>query len=236
MLSPDSGNVMDHMVEPLFDFTSIVLADIVLSGDNALIIGIAASSLSPELRKKAIIYGMAAAAILRIVFAVFATYLLGVPGLLFLGGVLLLWVCWRLYREIRLGVIEQAVVSEVRAEEGGYRGPPRRSLKSALISITIADVSMSIDNVLAVAAIARENVTLLVFGLALAIAMMGFCATIIVKLLSRYHWISWAGLIILVYVSSRMIWEGSDEMIEILGQTVFSAHNAGLMWMLSAVG
>jgi YjbE family integral membrane protein len=195
----------------LADLVQIILADIVLSGDNALIIGMAASSLSPELRKKAIIFGMAAAAGFRIVFAVFATYLLNVPGLLFVGGLLLLWVCWRLFDEIREQVAGRAAHAQAEAADGGYAGPPKRTLTQALTSILIADVSMSIDNVLAVAAIARHNTLLLVFGLALAIALMGFCATIIVKLLTRYPVISWLGLVVLIYVAGRMLFEGWPE-------------------------
>ena len=205
------------MMQNVLDFMSIVIADIVLSGDNALIIGMAAASLSPELRKKAIFFGMAMAAFLRIVFAVFATYLLEIKGLLFIGGLLLLWVSWRLYREIREGIPEHAAEAVEDAQEGGYRGPPRRTLGSALVSITIADVSMSIDNVLAVAAIARDNTSLLVFGLVLAILLMAFCAAIIVKLLTRYPWISWLGLIILIYVSCRMLWEGWPEVAVLAG-------------------
>ncbi len=205
------------MLEPFFDFASIVLADIVLSGDNALIIGMAASSLSPELRKKAIMYGMVVAAVLRIIFAVFATYLLDVPGLLFLGGLLLCWVCWRLYCEIRAGAAEHAAEAQDEAEEGGYTGPPRRTLTQALISITIADVSMSIDNVLAVAAIARDDTLLLVFGLGLAILLMAFCAAIIVKVLTKYPWISWLGLIVLIYVSGRMLYEGWPQVAALTG-------------------
>lgn len=201
----------------IFDFISIVLADIVLSGDNALIIGMAASSLSPELRKKAIAYGMAVAAILRIVFAIFATYLLEIKGLLFIGGLLLLWVSWRLFREIMENRARAIAEAQAEVEEGGYQGPPRRTLTSALISITIADISMSIDNVLAVAAIARDNTTLLVFGLALAIALMGFFATIIARLLTKYPWISWAGLAVLIYVSLRMLWEGWPEVAVLTG-------------------
>jgi YjbE family integral membrane protein len=201
----------------LFDFASIILSDIVLSGDNALIIGMAAASLSPELRHRAIVYGMAVAAILRIIFAVFATYLLAIKGLLFLGGLLLLWVSWRLYGEIKENQARMASAAQDEAEEGGYQGPPRRTLVSALISITIADVSMSIDNVLAVAAIARDNTTMLVSGLVLAIALMGFCASVIVKLLTRFPWISWAGLVILVYVSLRMLVDGWPDVAVLLG-------------------
>ena len=201
----------------LADLFQIIIADIVLSGDNALIIGMAASSLSPELRKKAIFYGMAAAAGLRIVFAIFATYLLAVPGLLFVGGLLLLWVCWRLFGEIREQVAGRAARAQAEAATGGYAGPPRRTLRQALTSILIADVSMSIDNVLAVAAIARHNTMLLVFGLALAIALMGFCATIIVKLLTRYPAISWLGLAVLLYVAGRMLVEGWPEVTRLTG-------------------
>lgn len=205
------------MLELARDFFFIVIADIVLSGDNALIIGMAAAGLSPELRKRAIVYGMAVAAGLRIVFAIFATYLLAVPGLKFAGGLLLVWVCWRLYCEIREGTARHAEAAEEELEEGGYRGPPRRTMKQALISITIADVSMSLDNVLAVAIIAKENVFLLVFGLALAIALMGFFASLIVRLLSRYPWISWAGLAVLIYVAGGMMWEGWPETAVLIG-------------------
>ncbi len=195
-------------ITTISNFFQIVVADIVLSADNALIIGMAASGLSPELRRKAILFGMAAAAGLRIIFAIFATYLLAVPGLLFVGGLLLVWVCWRLFVEIREQVPGRATEAQTAADEGGYRGPPRRTVGQALLSITIADVSMSIDNVLAVAAIARDNTALLVFGLALAIALMGFCATIIVRLLTRFPMISWLGLLVLVYVAGRMLFDG----------------------------
>ncbi|MGI9371470.1 MAG: YjbE family putative metal transport protein [Hyphomicrobiales bacterium] len=198
------------MIEQLFDLGSIIIADIVLSGDNALIIGMAAASLAPELRKRAIIYGMIMAAGLRIVFAVIATKLLAVPGLLLIGALLLFWVCWRLYREIKDRLDEDAAEALETAEdpEAGYTGKPRRTLKQALISITIADVSMSLDNVLAVAAIADGNEKMLVFGLALAILLMAFAATIIMKLLTRYPWISWLGLAVLIYVAVEMFYRG----------------------------
>ena len=198
------------MWELFFDFGSIVIADIVLSGDNALIIGMAAASLAPELRKKAILYGMVVAALLRIVFAVIATNLLGIPGLLFVGALLLFWVCWRLYSEIQDQVDEQASEALESAEDPsqGYTGKPRRTLKQALVSITIADVSMSLDNVLAVAAIADGNTNMLVFGLGLAILLMAFAATLIMKLLTKYPWISWLGLFVLLYVAGEMLYRG----------------------------
>lgn len=198
------------MLEHIVDLGSIIIADIVLSGDNALIIGMAAAGLAPELRKKAILYGMVVAAVLRVVFAVIATKLLGIPGLLLVGALLLYWVCWTLYREIRAHTDEKALHELEVAEdsEEGYTGKPRRTLKQALISITIADVSMSLDNVLAVAAIADGDTNKLIFGLALAILLMAFAATLIMKLLTRYPWISWLGLVVLIYVATEMLYRG----------------------------
>ncbi len=198
------------MLEHIVDLGSIIIADIVLSGDNALIIGMAAAGLAPELRKKAILYGMVVAAVLRVVFAVIATKLLGIPGLLLVGALLLYWVCWTLYKEIRAHTDEKALHELEAAEdpEEGYTGKPRRTLKQALISITIADVSMSLDNVLAVAAIADGDTNKLIFGLALAILLMAFAATLIMKLLTRYPWISWLGLVVLIYVATEMLYRG----------------------------
>lgn len=198
------------MMETVLDFSQIIIADLILSGDNALIIGMAAAGLSPELRNKAILYGMVIAALLRIIFAVVATKLLGIPGLLFIGALLLFWVCWRLYTEIRAGIDEQAehALEDASNPKAGYTGPPRRTMAQALISITIADVSMSLDNVLAVAAIADGDTTMLVFGLGLAILLMAFAATIIMRLLARYPWISWLGLLVLIYVAGEMMFRG----------------------------
>ena len=198
------------MMDQALDIGKIIIADLILSGDNALIIGMAAAGLAPELRKKAILFGMIIAAVLRVVFAVVATSLLDVPGLLFIGARLLFYVCWRLYCEIRAHEPEQAEHALEMAEnpEAGYTGAPRRTLFSALVSITIADVSMSLDNVLAVAAIADGDKGMLVFGLGLAIVMMAFAATMIMKLLATYPWISWLGLIVLVYVAGEMMYRG----------------------------
>ena len=198
------------MMDVALDFGKIIIADLILSGDNALIIGMAAAGLAPELRKKAILYGMIIAAVLRIVFAVVATKLLGIPGILFIGGLLLFWVCWRLFVEIREGTDAHAVeaLDDANEPEAGYTEPPRRTMASALISITIADVSISLDNVLAVAAIADGDTAMLVFGLGLAIVLMAFAATLIMKLLTTYPWISWVGLIVLVYVAVEMFYRG----------------------------
>lgn len=198
------------MIDQLLGFGQIIMADLILSGDNALIIGMAAASLAPELRKKAILFGMVIAALLRIVFAVIATKLLGIPGLLFFGGLLLTWVCWRLYVEIRENIDEKAghALEEAENPEAGYTGAPRRSLGSALWSITLADFSMSLDNVLAVAAIADGDTNMLVFGLGLAIVLMAFAATLIMKLLTRFPVISWLGLAVLIYVAGEMLYRG----------------------------
>lgn len=187
----------------MFDLGKIIIADIVLSGDNALIIGMAAAGLPKDQRKKAIFFGMVIAAVLRIVFALIATKLLDVPGLLFIGALLLFWVCWSLYKEIR----ERDSHAELAEGEGG-EGAPRKTLGQALMAITIADVSMSLDNVLAVAGIADGDTTKLFIGLALAIVLMAFFATLILKVLLRYPWISWLGLIVLVYVALEMLYHG----------------------------
>lgn len=203
------------------DFFAIIWLDIVLSGDNALIIGLAAAGLSPELRRKAILFGMIMAAVLRIIFAAGATYLLQIPGLTFAGALLLLWVAWRLWQEIRAQIPQKAdeVVEDVgHIREGeGYTGVPTKTLGSALLSITVADLSMSIDNVLAVAAIADENVELLVFGLVLSIALMGLAATMIVKILVRYPWVSYLGVAMLIYVAGDMMYHGWPEVIGLMG-------------------
>ena len=198
------------MFETVMAYGQIVIADLILSGDNALIIGMAAAGLAPELRKKAILYGMVIAAVLRIVFAVVATTLLGIPGILFIGSVLLFWVCWRLFREIREGIDReaQAALEAPGDSSQGDTGTKHKTMATALISITIADVSMSLDNVLAVAAIADGDRQILIFGLGLAILLMAFAATIIMKLLTKYPWISWVGLIVLLYVAGEMMYRG----------------------------
>jgi YjbE family integral membrane protein len=203
-MSPDS----------VFDFIQIIFADIVLSGDNALIIGMAAAGLSPEFRQRAIYMGLALAAGLRIVFAAMASTMMGIPGILFFSGLLLSWVCWRFFCELRDNISESA---EHALETAGYQGPPRRQLMSALITITVADVSMSIDNVVAVAAIARDNTALLVFGLGLSIALMAFCATMVMRLLTRYPWISYLGLAFLCYLAADMMIDGWPDIARATG-------------------
>ena len=204
------------MWDTIFDYGAIIVADLILSGDNALIIGMAAAGLPAELRKKAIFYGMVIAAVLRVIFAVVATKLLAVPGLLFVGGLLLLWVCWRLFQDIRAHTGADAEGTNADATAEGQQ----RSLKQALISITIADVSMSLDNVLAVAAIAQGDTTKLIVGLGLAIILMAFAATAIMYLLAKYPVISWLGLVVLIFVSLKMLYHGVGDCDTGLGQIV----------------
>lgn len=191
-------------------FASVVWLDIILSGDNALVIGIAAAALPKRLQRQAIVYGLVLATAVRVAFATAATFLLTVPGLLFAGGAALLWVAYRLLRELM-----------IRSEEAHRSGskPGWRvsgSLLGALMAITIADISMSIDNVIAVAAIARDNVKILVFGLTLSIALMGVGASLILRVMNRYRWISYAGVALLVLIGGEMIYEGWPGVIALL--------------------
>ena len=193
------------IVNNILDISQIIFADIILSGDNALIIGMAAAGLSPEYRRRAIFFGMAAAAILRILFAVVASYLLAIEGILFFGGLLLAFVCWRFFSELRQKSKNKDYIKTNKNLTETSKLSERQKMFRALVTITIADISMSIDNVLAVAAIARENTYLLVFGLALAIIFMAFFATLIMKLLEKYFWLSWLGLIFLIYLTFEML-------------------------------
>ncbi len=206
--------------EALTAFFQVILIDLVLAGDNAIVIGLAASGLPPDQRNKAIIIGIAAATGLRIFFASITVWLLAMVGLLLAGGILLLWVCWKMWRELRTTVAESEAASEalagadLNADGTIAGGAPRKSLKQAAVQIVIADVSMSLDNVLAVAGAARDHPVVLVFGLALSIALMGIAATFIARLLQRFRWIAYVGLVIILYVALRMIWEGGWEIEE----------------------
>ena len=195
------------------DVAQIIFADIILSGDNALVIGMAAAGLSANLRKRAIFIGMAVAAGLRIVFAVVASYLLAIKGILIIGGLLLAWVCWRFYNDLRefnagdANALEQPEEAEDAPEEGSKD----KQFTRALFTILLADVSMSIDNIVAVAAIARDNTQLLVFGLALAIAFMAFFASIIMRIMLKFRWLSYLGLFFLIYLTGMMLYDGVKE-------------------------
>ena len=185
------------------DISQIIIADVVLSGDNALVIGMAASQFDVKLRKKIIFYGLLIAAIFRILLASIASYLISVPGLLFLAGILLFWVSWTFYKDIK-DFKEEDISSEINDVEKKEKG----NFKKALVTIAIADLSMSLDNIVAITAIARDNTSLLIFGLILSILIMAIFATAIIKLLIKYKWIAYLGLIFLVYLSFDMTLDG----------------------------
>jgi YjbE family integral membrane protein len=187
----------------------VIFINVVLSGDNAIVVGMAAAGTPSAIRKKVIFYGIAGAVALRVVLSLLAVWFLDIVGLLFVGGLLLLWVCWKLYREIQEGAAEHVGV-EALAEEGGAGVvvESTKTLGEALWQIIVADVSMSLDNVLAVAGAAHEHPWIMAGGLILSIALMGIAATIIARLLDRYRWLAWVGLIVIAYVAVKMIWEG----------------------------
>jgi YjbE family integral membrane protein len=205
----DKGAGVD-LTQQLIALGQIIVIDLVLAGDNAIVVGLAASRVHPALRTRVIFWGMAGAVLLRITFASIATQLLTIVGLTLAGGILLLWVCWKMYREIR-------ITAPVPALAGGGVWPgadsPQHQLafKAALIQIIIADVSMSLDNVLAVAGAAKGELWVLAVGLAVAVIFMALASSYIAKLLSRYHWITWIGLAIILYVALDMIWSGMHQ-------------------------
>jgi len=204
-------------VEALTALLQVIMIDLVLAGDNAIVIGLAAAGLPKEQRTKAIIIGIVAATVLRIIFAAATTQLLQIVGLLLAGGVLLLWVCWKMWRELRTGHDEEVQGEEALANADLDRdgkvagGAPRKTLGQAALQIIIADVSMSLDNVLAVAGAAREHPEVLVFGLILSIALMGIAASFIARLLGRHRWIAYVGLAVILYVALEMIYRGFHE-------------------------
>jgi YjbE family integral membrane protein len=190
-------------------FGTVVLLDIALAGDNAIIVGALAAGLPPEQRKKVIAIGILAALLLRIVFAVAVLY--GLErfkeyGLVLGGGLLLLWVAWKMYRELRPKRAPGGADDVSGDEHSGIT--PAKSFASAAWAVAIADVSMSLDNVLAVAGAAREHPGIMVIGLILSVALMGIAANVIAKYIERYRWIAWIGLAIIVYVAGKMIWDG----------------------------
>lgn len=202
--------------EALTALFQVVLIDLVLAGDNAVVIGLAAAGLPAQQRRRAIIVGIAVATVLRIVFAGVATQLLQVIGLLLAGGVLLLWVCWKMWRELR----EQATHSEQLAfsHGGGADAEPaqRKTFGQAAVQIVAADVSMSLDNVLAVAGAAREHPYILAFGLLLSVAMMGVAADLLGRVLQKQRWVAYVGLAIIIYVAFEMIYRGSLELAPVI--------------------
>ena len=207
--------------DALWALGQVIMIDLVLAGDNAVVIGLAAAGLPKDQRNKAIFVGIIAATVLRIGFASITTQLLQVLGLILVGGILLLWVSWKMWRELRDGHAEEEGVEAVTGEDINADGTvaggtPRKTFAQAAWQIIVADVSMSLDNVLAVAGAAREHPGVLVIGLVLSIALMGLAASFIAKLLNRHRWIAYVGLAIILYVALDMIWRGILEIYPVL--------------------
>jgi YjbE family integral membrane protein len=196
----------------------VVMIDLALAGDNAIVVGLAAAGLPEQQRTRAILFGMGGATALLILFAGITTQLLKVVGLLFAGGVLLLWVCWKMWRELRASADEEEEAIEaltgfdVNADGTIASHAPRKTLAQATGQIIIADLSMSLDNVLAVAGAARDHPGVLVFGLSLSILLMGVAARFIASLLHRYRWIAYLGLLVILYVAFGMVFRGAEEL------------------------
>ena len=196
----------------------VILIDLVLAGDNAVAVALAAAGLPAHQRRRVIVTGIALAAVLRVLFALVTVQLLKIAGLLLVGGVLLLWIAWKLAVELRQQHAP-APGGEAAAEdaEGRMRQrPPGKTVRQAMIQILIADFSMSLDNVLGVAAVAREHPVVLVIGLALSVAFMGFAASIIARLLERHRWIAWAGVVLIFWVGIVMVYEGGTEVLDLI--------------------
>ena len=191
----------------------VILIDLVLAGDNAVAVALAAAGLPAHQRRKVIVTGIALAAVLRVIFALVTVQLLKVPGLLFVGGVLLLWIAWKLAVELR----QHAPATGGKAAETVRTKAPGKTVRQAMVQILIADFSMSLDNVLGVAAVARDHPVILVIGLALSVAFMGFAASVIGRLLERHRWIAWVGVAIIVWVGVVMVYEGGPELLALVG-------------------
>ena len=189
----------------LIPLAQVLFIDVVLAGDNAIIVGMAAAGLPPEQRRKAILWGIGAATVMRIGFAAITTQLLAIVGVTLAGGLLLLWVCWKMYGELRGTAGEHA-------GHGGAAQP--KTLGQAVGQILLADISMSLDNVLAVAGAAKDHLGVLVAGLAISVVLMGLAASWIAGLLERHRWIGWLGLAVILYVAFDMIWEGTHQVAD----------------------
>lgn len=205
---------MDFISE-LSAFAQVLLIDLSLAGDNAIIVGLAAAGLPSEQRKKAILLGIVAATILRIIFAIFTTQLLQIIGLTLAGGLLLVWVSWKMWVELRHTKFGETEAEGNTSDTDGTQGAQSsKKFSKAITQIVVADVSMSLDNVLAVAGAAREHLWVLVAGLAISVVLMGAAASWVARLLHKYKWIGYAGLAVVVYVAIKMTWDGGLEVLE----------------------
>ncbi|MBK3735604.1 YjbE family integral membrane protein [Azospirillum brasilense] len=209
----------------LVAFGQVVAIDLVLAGDNAIVVGMAAAAVPAEQRRRVILWGISAAIVLRIIFALMTTQLLAIIGLTLAGGVLLLWVCWKMFRELRSQGADEITPEEALdapdvlpgtaslSSNAAVAAASSVSVGAAVWQIVVADVSMSLDNVLAVAGAAKEHPTVLVLGLLLSVALMGAAANVIARVLHKHRWIGWIGLAIITYVALDMVWRGSNEVL-----------------------
>lgn len=198
----------------------VILIDLVLAGDNAIVVGMAAAGVARHQRTRVIAMGIGAAVILRILFAVATSHLMAIVGLTLAGGFLLLWVCWKLFRELRETAAGDSGIQAQTGDEasdGDLDRPTGKSVTTAVWQVVVADVSMSLDNVLAVAGAARDHPSVLAAGLALSVVMMGVAASAIARLLHRWPWIAYVGLAIIAYVAFSMIWQGGREVVAVAG-------------------
>ena len=195
------------MPDWMIPLAQVLFIDLVLAGDNAIVVGMAAAGLPSDQRRTAILLGIGAATVMRIGFAAITTQLLAIVGLTLAGGVLLMWVCWKMFRELRHGGHGEGHGA---AGDGGAE-PRRKTLPQAVSQILVADISMSLDNVLAVAGAAKDHPWVLVTGLAISVVLMGVAATLIANLLNRHRWIAWVGLLVILYVAVEMIWHGTRQ-------------------------
>jgi YjbE family integral membrane protein len=198
------------MPEWLVPLAQVLFIDLVLAGDNAIVVGMAAAGLPAEQRRKAIFWGIIAATVMRIGFAAITTQLLAIVGITLAGGVLLLWVCWKMFRELRHDRHQEGPAEDAAATHAAG-ALPGKTLPQAITQILVADISMSLDNVLAVAGAAKDHTLVLVVGLGISVVLMGVAATLIANLLHRHRWIAWAGLLVILYVAADMIWEGTHQ-------------------------
>ena len=200
--------------EAVTAFFEILMIDIVLAGDNAIVVGALAAGLPSEQRKKVILIGVLAALVLRVIFALLVSQLLQIVGLILAGGLLLLWVAFKMWRELRHSAANPGSPEVAGDEHSGMK--PARSFASAAWGVALADVSMSLDNVLAVAGAAKDHPWVLVFGLVLSVVLMGVAANFIAKYIERYRWIAYIGLAVIVWVAGKMIWEGFHDVAPLL--------------------
>ncbi|MEZ6023537.1 MAG: YjbE family putative metal transport protein [Hyphomonadaceae bacterium] len=203
---------MPFEVSDIAALLQVILIDLALAGDNAVAVGLAAAALPHEQQRRAIFWGIVMALVLRILFAGITIQLLAIPGLLFVGGLLLFWVAWRMWEDLKAHepvMVGDPVAGEHVAEVVASGGKTPKTFTSALFTIILADVSMSLDNVLAVAAVSKHNVYIMAFGLVLSVILMGVAASIIARVINKYRWIAMVGIVIILFAGFRMIWEDS---------------------------